>query len=102
MKKQTVNAKPVLAYDQRTPDSEIACHVFANGAWHGLSLDDALTLAKKRTKRCEDCDGEVRVMREGPGSPAHAEHVHRHEGCPRSDVWKNGPKIRSRHFNPVN
>jgi hypothetical protein len=96
----TVASVASVPYAQRTPDPAIELQVFANGAWHGVSTDVALTLAKTRTMRCEDCDGAVRMHRESRGKihiPAHAEHLARHEGCPRSDEWKKGPQVRSRH-----
>lgn len=99
MTRVAINAKPTAAYDQRVPNPEIACHVFANGAWHGVSIEIAVTLAKGRTKRCEDCDGEVRIHREGK-TIAHAEHIERHGGCPRSDVWRDG-NTRPQHPHPI-
>ncbi|PZR81630.1 MAG: hypothetical protein DI537_37940 [Stutzerimonas stutzeri] len=96
-----IASKPAVPYAQRVPDPDVELQVFASGSWHGVSTDVALTLAKSRTMRCEDCDGAVRMHRESDIARAHAEHLERHDGCPRSDEWRKGPKVRSRHPHPL-
>jgi len=92
----TIKSIPIQPYASRQFDPNIACHVKVGRDWVGVDLATAQSLARNRTKRCEDCDGQVRVFQEG-GKPAHMQHVTRHEGCPRSDVWEKGDMVRTRH-----
>ena len=69
-------------------NEEIACEVFAHGAWTGINIALALKMPRGRTKRCPECHGPVRAHSAGVnGMKAHMEHFARHSGCSRGDCF---------------
>lgn len=75
------------------------CEIWASGAWHVLSIEQALTYPRDRLMRCPECLGRVRPHSAGrDGQGAHFEHEHRHEGCSRSDAFKG---VKSAHPSPA-
>jgi len=63
------------------------CELWADKAWHVLTIDDALRYPRDRVMRCRECHGQVHAHRAGGGQSAHFEHEKRHEGCSRSDQF---------------
>lgn len=62
------------------------CEVKDAGRWHPISVTKALGLDRSEPKRCPECHGNVRLHRKGhgPTSPAHFEHLPKHDGCKHS------------------
>lgn len=70
------------------------CEVKVRGEWIELTIEDALRLDASRTKRCPECQGQVRAHTNGSnGMRAHFEHFRRHDECSRSDAFKGTPKL---------
>lgn len=61
------------------------CELWANKAWHEISIEQALTTYAERELRCPECFGAVRPHKasEDGGMKAHFEHKIGHKGCSR-------------------
>ena len=59
------------------------CQLFANKAWHPISLEDALSKYSERDLRCPECHGALRVHKASKDGSmaAHFEHKVGHKGC---------------------
>lgn len=62
------------------------CELWANKAWHTVTITDALTKYAERLLRCPECGGAVRAHRASAdgSNPAHFEHRIGHAGCSRA------------------
>lgn len=63
-----------------------------DGVWRKLSVEHALSSSNRTRIRCVECRGRVRLHRASDDGTqaAHAEHIKRWDGCPRSDAYDEG------------
>lgn len=50
------------------------CEAYFNGKWRVISIPIALKYRQIKSRRCVECQGEVRIHNKGKKCPAHAEH----------------------------
>ncbi len=65
------------------------CELWANKAWHSITIDQALTSYAERELRCPECFGAVRPHRasEDGVMKSHFEHRIGHKGCSRGHYF---------------
>lgn len=66
----------------------------SKGTWERIPLSQALTLAKGREMRCQECHGQVRPFVTGKnGEVAHFEHAERNPGCSLGDCFDGSKRM---------
>ena len=70
------------------------CELYANKAWHLITVEQALTSYAERVLRCTECRGAVRAHRASNDGAmvAHFEHKVGHSGCSRGYNFDGTPK----------
>jgi hypothetical protein len=52
-----------------------------DGRWESISVEEAKALGSLEIKRCPQCHGRVSAHKAGGKTPAHFEHLPKHNGC---------------------